>query len=310
MLMVLPLDVTTGSGYLHPDYAASLAEFGRPRHLPAAGGFILERPIAGSDRCDAMGSYPLFSCHDWSRLALDLADLCEELIALTLVADPFGPYTPTDLRRCFGDVMIPFKEHFVADLRGRDPRVSRHHRYYARRSLAKVRVERCDEPPHHLQEWTALYGTLVERHGLRGIRAFSPAAFARQLTIPGLVMFRATFEGSAVGAHLWYVQGDVAYSHLAASSPRGYDLMTSYALYSAALEHFTGVVSWIDWGAGAGGGVRTDGGLHRFKQGWSTGTRTAYLCGRIFDPQRYARICEATGTPPGRYFPAYREGEF
>ena len=66
-----------------------------------------------------------------------------------------------------------------------------------------------------------LYAHLTERHGITGIRAFSRAAFARQLAVPGLVMFRAAAAGETVGLHLWYVQDDVAYGHLGATSPRG-----------------------------------------------------------------------------------------
>ena len=52
------------------------------------------------------------------------------------------------------------------------------------------------------------------------------------------------------------------------------------------------------------------GGLREFKRGWSTGTRPAYLCGRILQPQRYAELAEERGPGERSYFPAYRAGEF
>jgi hypothetical protein len=225
-----PTEAATSQGYADPAYAASLAEFGAPRYLPRSGGWVLERSIPGSQARDAMGCYPLFVCQDWRALESDLDEL-QGLVSLSLVSDPFGDYDEDVLRRCCPDVLIPFKPHFVTDLsRPIDDIVSRHHRYYARKALERVSLERCETPEAHLDDWIALYGHLIARHHLTGIKAFSRAAFAAQLRMPGLVMLRATCEGATIGAHLWYRQGDVAQSHLAAVSARGYELMASYAL--------------------------------------------------------------------------------
>jgi hypothetical protein len=145
-------------GYAHPDYAASLAAFGTPRRLPGCGGSILVRPIPGGAERDAMGCYPLFACADWRRLGEDLEALAGELITFAAVPDPFAPVDEAWLRRVFRDRVVPFKEHFVADLSGagRDG-VSRHHRYYAQRALEKVEVEEAADPASHLDEWEALY---------------------------------------------------------------------------------------------------------------------------------------------------------
>jgi hypothetical protein len=160
-----------------------------------------------------------------------------------------------------------------------------------------------------LDEWSMLYNSVVTRHQLSGIKAFSRAAFAKQLNVPGIVMLWARHKGETVGAHLWYVQGDVAFSHLAASNAAGYDLMAAYALSWAALEYFSNRVRWIDWGAGAGLDTKGADGLSRFKRGWSNDTRAVYLCGRIFDRARYEEIARMKGRTGSRYFPAYREDE-
>ncbi len=297
---------SSAAGYSHPGYAASLSRFGTPRHLTHSGGHVLERHIPETPHRDAMGPYPLFACRDWPGLREDLDGL-EDLVSLTVVTDPFGEYDENLLRRCF-DTVHPFKEHFVADLDlPANTIISKHHRYYARKALEKVRVEECAEPGRFLDEWTGLYAGLAKRHGLTGIKAFSREAFARQLRIPGVVMLRAVSGEETVGMHLWYVSGQVAYSHLAASGERGYELMASYALYRFAVERFAGRVRWMDLGAGAGAG-RESGGLDRFKKGWSTGTRTAYLCGRIFDRETYAKLSEAWAADTA-YFPSYRAGE-
>jgi Acetyltransferase (GNAT) domain len=311
--MAYSMDLTepgTLSGYGHPSYAASLAEFGTPRHLRRSGGWVLERGIPGTDARDAMGSYPLFACQDWRALGADLDDL-DGLVSLSLVTDPFGNYDEGVLRQCFRDVLIQFKPHFVTDLsRPIEDIVSRHHRTYARRALERVCVERCETPEQHLDEWIELYGHLIARHHLHGLKAFSRAAFAAQLRTPGIVMLRATCDGVPVGAHLWYRQGNVAQGHLAAVSPRGYEVMASYALFWFALQAFAGEVSWLNLGSGSGLAADAVGGLTAFKQGWATGTRQAYFCGRIFDRGRYDELATGRRVQAGSYFPAYRHGEF
>jgi len=298
-------------GYAHPSYAASLAEFGAPRLLPRSGGWVLEREIQGTNERDAMGCYPIFACQDWRGLEADLNEI-DDLVCVSLVSDPFGACDEALLRRCFGERTIGFKSHFVAELNGAtEAIVSRHHRYYAKKALERVSVERCREPEVFLDEWLGLYAVLTARHRLSGIKAFSRAAFAAQLRIPGVVVFRATHDGETVGAHLWYLQGEVAHSHLAAVSPLGYELMASYALYWSAMKSLAAEARWLNFGAGSGLGDGDDQGLTRFKRGWSNGTRTAYLCGRIFNHQKYQEVVEAKRPSSATlYFPAYREGEF
>ncbi len=259
-----------------------------------------------------MGCYPLFSCLDWSGLKADVDELAADLISVSLVTDPFGDYDRQALERCFVDKVVPYKRHFVADLRlPARTFVTKHHHYYAQRASARVELQRSDQPSQRLDEWLSLYDHLIARHGLSGIKAFSRAAFAGQLAVPGVVMLLATHAGETVGAHLWYLQDDVVHSHLAATSALGYDLSVSYALYLFALETFASQAVWINFGAGAG--VTSDGmdGLSRFKRGWATGTRPTYFCGRIFDRAKYADALTARGLPDSAdYFPAYRKGEF
>lgn len=300
------------TGYLHPDYAQSLSEFGTPRELPRSGGWVLERQISGSAHRDAMGCYPLFVCQDWSQLRADLDDIGNELVSLSLVTDPFGEYHTGYLHQCFNDVVIPFKEHFVIDLhRPVDGFVSSHHRRYARRALRLLRAEKCEDPVSFAGEWVDLYATLIERHNAEGILAFSEAAFKKQLKVPGMVAFRGVCDDATVGMLLWYVQGDVGYYHLGASSALGYELRASFGLFWYALEHFTTRgLRWLSLGAGAGVKTSNNDGLARFKRGWSTGTRTAYFCGRVFDRAKYSEIVRAKGVSGTGYFPAYRQGEF
>jgi hypothetical protein len=295
---------------MHPGYAESLAEFGTPRELPYSGGWLLERVIPGFESIDAMGCYPLFACRDWSGLSMDMDDLEGKLVSVALVADPFGNYDRPLLDKCF-DTVIPFKEHFVADLsEPAEAIVSKHHRKYALKVLGDVSIQVCQEPLELLDEWVSLYSTLNERHSVSGIRAFSRTAFAKQLVVPGMVALRAEHKGAAVAANLFYVHSETAYDHLTASSPEGYQLRASYALKWCAIQHFMGRARWIDWGGGAGTAADGSDGLTVFKSGWAQKTRPAYFCGKILDRMKYNEIVKAKKLQHCHYFPAYRDGEF
>ena len=119
---------------------------------------------------------------------------------------------------------------------------SKHHKYYSQKALKSVCVEVCRDPKKFIDEWIQLYGVLVDKYDIKGIKAFSKKSFEKQFEVPGFVLFRAEHGGETVGAHTWYLQDNVAYSHLAAFSPLGYELMASYALYWFALEYFSNKV--------------------------------------------------------------------
>jgi len=300
------------TGYYHPLYPQSLEAFGDPLALRFCNGYALKRPIPGFSDYDAMGCYPLFVCQDWTQLHAGLQDLAAEIVSLSLVTDPFGAYDEQLLRACFPDVVMPFKEHFVRDMScSLEASVSEHHRRSARKALRQIHVERCEDPAACAGDWVRLYQALIARHAIGGIAAFSRDAFEKQLRVPGIVVFQAFFEQRILGMLLWYVQGDIAYYHLGAYSTLGYDMRASFALFWSAIEYFaTSGVGWLNLGAGAGIHHTEQDGLSRFKKGWSTGTRTAYLCGRIFKRDRYTEIVTEKGMSTTEYFPAYRAGEF
>ena len=316
------------TGYQHPDYAQSLSEFGTPRHLPESGGWILERPIPGcpalgaerrgasglrvGEAKDAMGPYPLFTCRHWDQLPADVAGLSGSLVTLVLVTDPFAEIDTAQLGTGF-DFVKPFKCHYIADLTSPfEEALNKHHRYYVKKSLREIETEVCEEPLRYLREWIGLYDNLVQKRGIRGLRAFSAQSFHTQLSIPGMVLVVGRQGGQIVGAHLVAIQGDVAYSHLAALSSVGYQLNAAYGIYGATLEYLTARnVRYLDLGGAPGldPDTPTDG-LTRFKRGWSRTTRLVYLCGRVLDPERCAELCRLKGVGATDYFPAYRAGEF
>ena len=171
-----------------------------------------------------------------------------------------------------------------------------------------VSVALSEEPATQRDDWVRLYGTLGRRKGLHGIRAFSSESFREQLSLPGTMLFTATANGKTVGAHWFYLDGEVAYSHLAAFDDVGYRVGASYALQWAAIEHLGGIAAWLDLGGAPGVGDNANDGVARFKRGWATHTTEAHLCGRILDRDAYTAL--AAGSEGADYFPAYRQGEF
>lgn len=298
------------TGYLHPDYAMSHSEFGKPISLRTSGGWLLKRKIEGTGLSDAMGPYPLFCCTNWQALPHDIEDLRDELVSILLVSDPFGEYSPDWLRVCF-DHVYPFKDHYVIETgRPLSAFVNPSHRKHALRALREVDVEVCVEPLMFIEDWDRLFNLLAERHSIKGLRRFSRAAFEKQLAVPGLVMFRAIAEQRTIGLDLWYEQGNCAQGHLAAFDLVGYELRASYATKWRAAEYFSDRVKWIDLGAGAGIGVDSNSGLSAFKRGWSTGTKPTWLCGRVLQAEIYAHLALDRGICGNSYFPSYRRGEF
>jgi hypothetical protein len=307
---IVEQEMTTG--YLHAAYADSLAEFGTPRLLPQSAGWILEREIPNTPHHDAMGCYPLFACHDWSRLSSDLDNIGDDLVCLSVVTDPFGEYAPDVLNTCFPDLVIPFKEHFIVDL-SQDPAtfVTAHHQRNVDKALREIRVELCDGFNDLLDDWTTLYAELVKRHNITGLAAFSKDSFAKQLRVPGIVVLRAVHNDATIGMLMWYQQEDRAYYHLGAYNSRGYELGASFALFDYAIKYFAErELAWLNLGSGAGVAKNSEEGLSRFKQGWATGTRTAFFCGRIFDQDSYREAIRIRQVAASEYFPAYRSGEF
>lgn len=301
------------NGYSHPGYAASLAEFGMPLFLPHSNGWLLERSIPDTTYLDAMGCYPLFACNDWSQLHVDLDELRGRLVSVAIVADPFGDHNLAQLNHCFPDQVIPFKEHLITDLsQPPDAFVGPQHRRKARRALERLHVEHCEDATPLVDEWNDLYANLIQRHAIGGLTTFSASSFRSQLAVPGMFMFRATFDNQTVGMTLWYVDRGVAYYHLGAYSDLGYELAASFALFWFVLHHFANHgLEWLNLGAGAGLSreAETDG-LTRFKRGWANGTRTAYFCGRILDQKKYEEVMKNRRAVGSDYFPAYRKGEF
>ena len=301
--------ISPTTGYYHSGYAHALSEFGTPLELAQSKAYYLKRTIPGESDADGLGCYPFLFCKNWSALASDLDLLSHELVSFAALPDPFGAYTMSDLQRAFPDFVTPFKLHYVADLsQPYNDIVSKTNRYYARKALVGIEVEIHPEPLRFLEQWTVLFSQMVERFQLQGIRAFSRRSFELQLGLPGAYIALARYRGEPIAAHIHLLCGEVLYAHVAAVSPDANALGASYALLSTAIRYFADKARWLNWGGAAG--INSGGQLSDFKRGWSTETRPAYFCGRIFNPERYHALALAKGCSASTYFPAYRAGEF
>jgi hypothetical protein len=299
------------TGYKHPSYAHALSEWGRPRELPQCKGWILERPIPGFSQVDAMGCYPLFCCQDWTKLKDDLDALDGDLVTLVMVTDPFGNYDANLLERCFPDVVMPFKTHYVIDLTKPLHQIGKkRQRKHARKALSEVEVQVCRDPSNFIEPWSKLYHHLIIRHQIEGIRAFSRLSFSKQFSLPGTVILTAKHKGRIIGAQVYFQMDDVVQCHLGALHPIGYDVGATYALDRFSFEYFADKAHWLNLGGGAGLLNNQLDGLSQYKQRWATETRLTYFCGRIFNREVYDEIVRAKRVPKTNYFPAYRKGEF
>ena len=150
---------------------------------------------------------------------------------MVVVTDPFGRYDERLLHHAFPDLVVRYKDHYVAEL-DRTPSAFIHpkHRSRARSALRQLTVERCDEPVAHLGEWCGLYDGLIRRHGIVGLSAFSRDSFRFQLSLPGMAAYRAIYQGQTVAMVLSYEHGNEAYYHLSAGSDVGRSLNATHAI--------------------------------------------------------------------------------
>ncbi len=256
-----------------------------------------------------MGLYPMLSCSDWSSLPGDLEALRKEnLVSLVCVSDPFLEAPGCKQFHGF-DLVKPFKTHYAAHLdRSIEQIISQHHAYYVRKAARYLEVEVVEEPLVYLDEWHELYSALITRHGIKDLRRFSKESFRKQLSIPGLRLFRAMHAGTIAGAQLLLQKDDIVHAHLAAFTSEGYARGASYLLDWQALDHYRGKARVLNWGGGASSSP--DDGLARYKRGWSTDQHTSYLLGAVFDTEVYAALSGSGFTKFTGYFPDYRRGEF
>lgn len=287
--------------YSTAQYAATLSHVGRPFDVPEWGTHAIIRPIHGGGE-DVIGTYPITVFKEDADVAGGLVRLKDAgFVSVTLVCDDF--HRPDHLQGF--DVVREFKSHFLH----RGPGHSfaggycphQEHRRKIRRAKRDVVCREIDLKTH-LNEWIALYDTLVRRHILTGVHAFPRESFKSLAEIPGIVAIGGFVKDEMVCCNLWAVHDGRAHSHLVASNENGYELRAAYAVTDFAIRHFADC-DVINLGGSAGSGDKEDG-LAQFKRGFSNETAPAWLCGAIMNREAYDLL--SAGQESNEYFPQYR----
>lgn len=297
--------MSPATGYAHPDFAKVYAHIGEPVSLVASGGTLLRREIAGTSLTDLTGCYPFFCCADWSALGDDLAAIGKDDVSVVLVTDPFIDDRAEQLEQDFGFAR-PFKTHYVADLSKPLASFIPPERMREARSAARrLDVEVAPSPAAWVGDWLALWDRSRHAPDPSGENRLPREAVVRLFEVPGVVVIRATDRGRTVGMHVEFHQGDIVHGHFAAYDPDYYRLGVSTLLNVFELEHFASRARFYNHG-GVPGVQDGQNGLSRFKRDFSNTTRTAFLCGSVFDSAAYDRLAghKAGSQPP--FFPAYR----
>ena len=294
----------TATGYRSEAYARSLGHLGDVVSLSTSGAWLLVSKIPGQVERDGRGPYPLFSCAKWGALADDLASL-DDLVSVTMVVDPLAPLTRQQLERVF-EVVRPYKTHHVIHVADGAPRPSQHHRRKLRAVASEVRAEVVRSPMSHADDWVRLYRDLVRRRAITGFADLPDDSLRAQLEVPGCIAVRAVRRDRCLSMALWYLHGDAAHLHLAATDDEGYATGAAYAVMAASTDHLASLVRVVDLGGVAGDDDDPQQGLARFKRGWSNDQAVAHLCGSVLDRAAFDRLSEARGLTGSTYFPPYR----
>jgi Acetyltransferase (GNAT) domain len=286
--------------YSDPAYAAA---FGcETLAVPEWGTPVLVRPIAGTSDFDACGCYPLAVLEARADIRGGLARLRRAgAVSVVLVPDPLhGP--PEETLRHGLPLYRPYKTHFLFDRSLPRRQFPLNHRKNIERAWQSCEIVQISFAAI-LQDWIVLYRDVVRRQQIRGIANFSDGYFAALASLPQLTALVALRAGKLAAASVWMCSNRVAYYHLGASSPEGYEMRASFGLIAAAIDRFP-KFELIHLGGSPGMGADdANEGLRRFKRGFANREVMAYLGGAVLDQVRYDRLAAKI---PTTFFPAYR----
>ncbi|NQD38056.1 hypothetical protein HPT27_13570 [Permianibacter sp. IMCC34836] len=290
------------SPYCHPLFAEAHRHLGVPVAMSASGSYAYLRSLPDAAGLDASALYPIWVMQAPEQLATDFSALTNAGAISFVGVCALQSNAAMAALASQADVWQAFKPHYLFD--NRLPfQFSKHHRYELKRANKSVSVHWSTLTPV-LDKWLAMYGQLAVRHQLSALHQFPRAYFECLSQVPGLEVVIAATDNEPVSMHLWFDDGEILWSHLAASSEQGYALSAAYAVNAAALDRY-GSTRLINFGGTAGIAGSESDGLARFKQGFSNRSETSWLFGKILDPQEYRR--RTAELAPSRYFPRYRQ---
>lgn len=264
---------------------------------------LLVRPIPRSDWRDALGCYPLALLDRNADLKAGLEQLrAAKLVSVALVPDPLTGPSEKNLAAAF-EICRPFKMHYAIDREAGAIRFSTTHRRWIRKALRLCAIEPV-ELRDTLGDWKRLYAHAVARHEISDVQNFAPSYFDALAKMPEVSAFAARNAGNIVAMALWVRSGNIAYYHLGASAPEGYEAQAMYGIIASAIDYFSdcGV---LHLGGAAGISGKEDDGLAYFKKGFANRAVEAYFCGACLDSDRYAILTKNRAATS--FFPAYRE---
>ncbi|WP_319581974.1 GNAT family N-acetyltransferase [uncultured Pseudodesulfovibrio sp.] len=298
--------MSTEQGYYSNDYCGSLSEFGTQFIGHNSGAGFLRQEFSGS--VDYCGQYPFVCVKSWDEILFDLEDMKKEGgISAVFVTDPFFEKdVPISLGRL--NIARKFKRHFIVNLdKDLDRKLSGKKRYTVRKASESQKVRIFKGKREYAPVFWELYSELIRRHNIQGIQRLSEKAIGAQLEVEGAVVVEASTQGRIVGAMIWYIVGDKAYSHLHAQSAEGYTLHTNFALYYKMLRYLQDAgIKYANLGGVPGHEDSKGNGLAHFKSIWSDEARYSWLCGEILDRVGYERLTIGLDVNSDNFFPAYR----
>lgn len=295
-------------GEVHPyatlAYARTLAHVGRPIEVPAWQTHVIVRRF-GDRATDAAGPYPITCFAGQCDLRAGLENLKDMgLVSVTAVIDELASPPIGSFQHVFS-LVRPYKTHYLVDTTDGAYRPSDHHQREIRRA-ARLGVEvREVSLADILDGWTALYDDLIARHGISGVQRFSRASFEELTRCNGVATMAAFIGEEMVSCHVWMRHEDAVWSHLAASSARGYSTGAAYAVYDHSIRSFSGCT--VSLGGSAGTGDSPSDGLARLKAGFANRSGKSFLIGSVLDAAEYQRLSELScGDRDSGFFPMYR----
>lgn len=283
------------------DYLRSLTYIGEPLALPSLRGGVLERPIPGSARTDAYGSFPYSTPWSATTAASVVRVLrARGLVSLTMVFRPDGEADVDGLRAAGIECRV-LKEHFVVD-RGVAPPVPGRR---TRRNLACARRHWRIEPVSLRATWRRLYElhdvVVGRRPAMNALVRPGADHFRALASVPGMMTLGAIDQEGLAGALVVALTATEAHCHMLFGNDRYLRRGAAYALLDAAVGRW-GESRRIYLGGAPSG---PDGvGIARFKRRFATRTSPALLATAILDPHACSVL--SAGRAGNGYFPPYR----
>lgn len=292
------------SGYRQNGFAESL---GTGLYLENVKGSVLRRKIGTTGTHDVVNPYPVFACSNFANFEDDLTSLrVEGAIALTVRTDAFDEMNVLSTRDIW-DWFKPFKTHFITDLTEpwRDT-AARNAKRYEKRAREDFEFSLVSSPSEYAADLARLNEIILNRTQINKSAGLSVKTLEKQLNLRGVRLFKAEDSQGPQGLALFMKTDRKAYAYLLGATDEARSKHVIYGLYGYALDALSAEVDAVDFGGNPGPTDDLSNSVGLFKQLWTNRTATSYICGKIFNPEAYGKLCKDRPALSPNYFPAYR----